>query len=125
MLTLQQIYDQIKTFKRNSRDWVGLRITMHPNTFQELHKSPGISYNANSPTLTGLFGVPIDLDFNMPEGDIRIENENQRQLREYREAGLQVIVYKPMDWSKIPNPPEPTLKALLKHWWNKLKRRNK
>lgn len=101
-----------------------LEFFMSTETWREISPATGQDQPGWWPTAdTVLFGAPVRIDDNIPFGVIhsRAETELDRAVRRANEAGHALNVMKTEAW--IPPPmPDPTLKALVKHWIGRLKR---
>lgn len=73
--------------------------------------------------MSRMFGIPVRVDANLPDGVIKlcVETELDRAVRRAHERGQVINIMAPVRW---PTPvPDPTLKALLKHWWKQWRKR--
>jgi hypothetical protein len=71
-----------------------------------------------------LFGIPVDVDENLPPRTCMVEVANafDRALRRAYERHEPVMVYnQPIPWTPPPLPPV-TLKALLRKWWKRARK---
>lgn len=73
-----------------------------------------------------LFGLRTRRDDSLPFGAVRFvtENEQDRALRRAAKGGMSINVVKIDDLTPFPAPPPaPTLRALVRHWLEKVKDR--
>jgi hypothetical protein len=82
-------------------------------------KSPAEQASVNQ-----MFGLPVRTDDALPYRvvELRTENAQERAIRRAARDGITVNVLKPGPSWFPPAPPVPTLRALVKHWWKKVRR---
>jgi hypothetical protein len=75
---------------------------------------------------SSFLGLPLRVEESLPCGVVNFvtETELDRVIRRAAREGRAVNVMKPIlfDPTEFPSVPVPTFKALLKHWWRKVKR---
>jgi hypothetical protein len=86
-----------------------------------------VSIRSFAPTIPHTaFGIPIEIDDNMPLGAVSLSTESDldRWIKRQREAGRTVNITKlTFPESILPPAPDPTLRALLRHWTRKVFKR--
>lgn len=93
----------------------------------ETFKMIKVSIRSFAPTIPHTaFGIPIEIDDNLPLGivNLSVETGFDRWVKRQRESGNTINaihpIYQPPEVVPIP---EPTLRALLRHWTRKVFKR--
>lgn len=72
-----------------------------------------------------MLGMRIEMDENLPDGiiELRTETELDRAIRRANLAGrsFNIMKFEPFDALVYPTQPEPTLRALLRSYWSKIR----
>lgn len=117
----RNLYEQaIKQYNRlNPRDRRDAEFFMNAETFEEFER---IAPKERGRTAR-LFDIPVHIDDNLPDGMVSLLAETQldRAVRRANERGHALNVMPPPAFPVPVEVPatDPTLKALLKHWWRK------
>lgn len=77
-----------------------------------------------------LFGIPIDVDNSIPLWTVvpDVETPQERRMKEFameaskRGRPVTINVMRPAEWLAAPKAPDPTFKALVKHWWKRFRK---
>lgn len=104
------------------RDLRDSEFYMSQATIDEVARQVGAEYPSPH-HLTSLLGVSLRAGDNMPDGMVRLvtETELDRTIRRAADLGRTVQVVKPVaPLPEVVPVPDPTLRALLKHWWKKV-----
>lgn len=95
---------------------------MNAETFEEFERIAGIPPEGRG-RMARLFDIPVRIDDNLPAGMVSLLAETQldRAVRRANERGHALNVMPPLAFPVPVEVPatDPTLKALLKHWWRK------
>lgn len=122
---LYAAWSQLNPRDRQDARWYVSEPTLYRwSTARGWHPEDGPPMEFN-PIGNRLFGIPVEVDDSLPEGEFRLiaETQRERELRRLAKEGVPIMVMPPMVWPEYGPPPTPTLKALVRHWIRKLKRR--
>jgi hypothetical protein len=128
---MRQKYAMIE---RNSADEKWAEWHLHPETSifieQEAVRTRTNAWPAAiDPAIlgSGLYGYPVRTDPSVPVGVIKLvcETDIEASVRHITDKGGHVTIYQPdpLIFPVMPPAPAPTVKALLKHWLSKARRR--
>jgi hypothetical protein len=100
-------------------------VFMSTDTIEELKRTllPG-KPPAEWSGVNQMFGLPVRADDALPYRvvELRTENAQERAIRRAAKDGITVNVMEPGPLWFPPAPPAPTVRALVKHWWKKVRR---
>ena len=121
--TLIALYARLDPRDRRDARWIMRKETMEEiaRKYDTSDVSPKILPVGNS-----ILGIRVEIDDNMPIGTVRLNVESalERSVRRLREEGVTTvnIVRMPDLAPEIIRPPDPTLRALIRHWLRGVRR---
>lgn len=129
MLDPYDLFEQaIQQYEKvRPRDLKDAEFFVNAKSFEELQRYAQIppSDNPFQRHVNTLLGLRVRVDDNLPDGVVQLlaETPLDRAIRRASERGQVVNVMPPVEFPApvLPPAPDPTLKALLKHWLKKWK----
>lgn len=116
-----------KLIEHDPRDEKWAEWHIHPDTAIELQRPDGgvFTPTAYPPNGDRLLGFPVHITTSVQPGRIHLvaETDLDASIRHQATLGRTINVYKPDPMIFPPPAPAPTMKALAKHWADRLRKR--